>query len=257
MTTGTRWLLGTAAAAVGVYALMWIGYLSGWTWLVAMDSAALDVAYRYGVDAPGLGDGLGRVLHGAGAERFSIGRPGRGRRGVVAPQLASRGVPVDHRRAVGTVVELAKYIADRPRPATALVFAQSSSFPSGHALGVMVGVLVVLTIVWPFVNPPLRAWLIALGALIVVMIGVGRVVLNVHHPSDVIAGWALGYAYFVVCVCCSCRRAAGHGSGRNTGSTRYRTLKLASVHSVLTSPSWARIVEPSTALNSNSGTRIS
>jgi membrane-associated phospholipid phosphatase len=26
------------------------------------------------------------------------------------------------------------------------------------------------------------------------------VVLNVHHPSDVLAGWALGYAYFVACV---------------------------------------------------------
>ena len=58
----------------------------------------------------------------------------------------------------------------------------------------------ILTIVWPYVNPPLRGWLIALGALIVVMIGVGRVVLNVHHPSDVIGGWALGYAFFVVCV---------------------------------------------------------
>jgi membrane-associated phospholipid phosphatase len=36
--------------------------------------------------------------------------------------------------------------------------------------------------------------------VIVVAIGLGRVVLNVHHPSDVIAGWALGYAYFVVCL---------------------------------------------------------
>ena len=32
-----------------------------------------------------------------------------------------------------------------------------------------------------------------------VEIGAGRVVLNVHHPSDVIAGWALGYAYVVAC----------------------------------------------------------
>jgi membrane-associated phospholipid phosphatase len=31
-------------------------------------------------------------------------------------------------------------------------------------------------------------------------IGIGRVVLNVHYPSDVVAGWALGYAYFVACV---------------------------------------------------------
>jgi membrane-associated phospholipid phosphatase len=39
-----------------------------------------------------------------------------------------------------------------------------------------------------------------LGAVIVIAIGVGRVVLNVHHPSDVLAGWALGYAYFVACL---------------------------------------------------------
>jgi membrane-associated phospholipid phosphatase len=36
--------------------------------------------------------------------------------------------------------------------------------------------------------------------VVVVAIGVGRVVLNVHHPTDVVAGWALGYAYFVLCL---------------------------------------------------------
>ena len=41
MTTRTRWLLGTAVAAVGVYALMWIGYVSQWTWLTAMDSCGV------------------------------------------------------------------------------------------------------------------------------------------------------------------------------------------------------------------------
>jgi len=30
----------------------------------------------------------------------------------------------------------------------------------------------------------------------VLVIGVGRVVLNVHHPSDVLAGWAAGYLWF-------------------------------------------------------------
>jgi undecaprenyl-diphosphatase len=40
--------------------------------------------------------------------------------------------------------------------------------------------------------------LIGAGVLIVVAVGVGRVVLNVHHPSDVVAGWALGYVWFVL-----------------------------------------------------------
>ena len=100
----------------------------------------------------------------------------------------------------GLVIEAAKQAADRPRPATALVAAPATAFPSGHALGVIVGVLALLTIVLPVVRPSLRGWLIALGAVIVIAIGVGRVVLNVHHPSDVLAGWALGYAYFAACL---------------------------------------------------------
>jgi membrane-associated phospholipid phosphatase len=100
----------------------------------------------------------------------------------------------------GIITEIAKYAANRPRPATALVSAPSTSFPSGHALGVMVGVLALLTVILPVVRRPLRGWLIALGAVVVILIGVGRVVLNVHYPSDVVAGWAFGYAYFVVCL---------------------------------------------------------
>ncbi|HEX9499033.1 MAG TPA: phosphatase PAP2 family protein, partial [Mycobacterium sp.] len=100
----------------------------------------------------------------------------------------------------GLITEIAKYAANRPRPATALVSAPSTSFPSGHALGVMVGVLALLAVVLPVMRRPLRAWLVAFGSLIVIAIGIGRVVLNVHYPSDVVAGWALGYAYFVVCL---------------------------------------------------------
>ena len=64
----------------------------------------------------------------------------------------------------------------------------------------MVAVLALLTIALPVTRRPLRAWLVGLGALIVIAIGIGRVLLNVHHPSDVIAGWALGYAYFIACL---------------------------------------------------------
>jgi undecaprenyl-diphosphatase len=100
----------------------------------------------------------------------------------------------------GLVIEVAKRAADRPRPATAFVDAQATAFPSGHALGVIIGVLALLIVTLPVTRRPLRPWLIALGALVVIAIGIGRVVLNVHHPSDVLAGWALGYAYFALCL---------------------------------------------------------
>lgn len=200
MTSRTRWLLASAVAAVGVYAVMLIGHLSGWKWLVAMDSAALDLAYRYGSMHPGWVTGWDVFCTVLGPNAFRLA-------GLVVVVVALwrrnwrlAGFLVITAGLSGPLIELTKYVADRPRPPTALVFAHSMAFPSGHALGVMVGVLVLLTVVWPVVTPPLRWRLIALGALIVIFIGIGRVVLNVHHPSDVIAGWALGYAYFVVCV---------------------------------------------------------
>jgi membrane-associated phospholipid phosphatase len=200
MTPRTRWLLGTAVAAIGVYALMWIGYVSGWTWLAAMDTAALGPAYRYGELHPGWVTSWDVFCTVFGPNAFRLA-------GLVVTVVALwrrnwrlAGFVLLTAGLSGPLTELAKHLADRPRPPTALVFAYSLSFPSGHALGVIVGVLVLLTIAWPVVPPPLRGWLSAVGALIVIFIGAGRVVLNVHHPSDIIAGWALGYAYFALCL---------------------------------------------------------
>lgn len=200
MNSRTGWLLASAGLALGVFALMWVGWVSQWTWLTTMDSVALDRTHDYGVAHPGwvtAWDVFCTVL-GPSAFRL-VGLV------VVIVALFRRhwrlaGFLLITAGLSGPLIELAKYVADRPRPMTALVFAQSTSFPSGHALGLLVAILAIMTIIWPLVQPPLRGWIAALGALIVVFIGIGRVVLNVHHPSDVIAGWALGYAFFVICV---------------------------------------------------------
>lgn len=200
MTPRKTWLIVSAVLAVAVYALMWIGYASHWNWLMTIDSSWLEAMHRYGIAHPGwvtawnvfctlLGPTVFRLLT-LVVIIFSLVR-----RNLRVAMFLVISVELS-----GIITEIAKYAADRPRPATALVSAPSTSFPSGHALGVMVGVLALLTVVLPVVRRPLRAWLVALGALIVILVGVGRVVLNVHHPSDVLAGWALGYAYFVACL---------------------------------------------------------
>ncbi|MDG4663194.1 phosphatase PAP2 family protein [Mycobacterium sp. 236(2023)] len=195
MTVHKGWLAGSAVIAVGVYVLLWVGYRQDWPWIAQMDSAALEPAHAFGVTHPGWVTGwdVFCTVLGPGAFRLAV-------LVIVIVAFARRRVRLAMFLVIsvelsGLVTETAKHFADRPRPDTALVSAWGTSFPSGHALGVMVAVAALLA-----VARPRPAWAVVLGAAVVVTIGVGRVVLNVHHPSDVLAGWALGYAYFVVCL---------------------------------------------------------
>jgi membrane-associated phospholipid phosphatase len=200
VTPRKTWLIASAALAVAVFALLWVGYASKWAWLATIDASLLNAAHRYAVDHPGwvtAWDVFCTVLGPTAFRLLTLV--------LIVFALVRRNVRVAMFLVIsveltGIITEIAKYAASRPRPSTALVTAPSSSFPSGHALGVMAAVLALLTVGLPVVRRPLRGWLIALGAVVVIAVGVGRVVLNVHYPSDVIAGWAFGYAYFVACL---------------------------------------------------------
>jgi membrane-associated phospholipid phosphatase len=61
------------------------------------------------------------------------------------------------------------------------------SFPSGHAMGSMTLALVLVLLAWP---TRLRWWVVAAMAVFVPMVGLSRVYLGVHYPSDILAGWA-------------------------------------------------------------------
>ncbi len=120
----------------------------------------------------------------------------------------------------GLLTEAAKLAANRERPAGALVSAQSTSFPSGHALGVMVGVLAFLTLVLPIARRSLRFWLIVVGAVVVLAIGVGA--RGALRASPVRRVGRLGARLRLVrrMPVGGAARRADHGSGRKTGSAR-------------------------------------
>jgi membrane-associated phospholipid phosphatase len=200
VTQRKRWLVGVAAFSLALYALLWIGFEQQWSWVDGVDRVVLDRLHVYGVAHPGWVTSWDLFCTVLGPTVFRLVALV-----VIVVALARRNLRAALFLAIsvelsGLITEAAKAVADRPRPGEALVSASSSSFPSGHALGVMVGVLAFLTLVLPVVRHPSRVWLIAVGALVVVAIGAGRVVLNVHHPSDVLAGWAMGYLWFVVCL---------------------------------------------------------
>jgi membrane-associated phospholipid phosphatase len=188
-----------ATAAVALYVLLWLGWSQHWQWLTAIDNAALTPLHDFGVAHPAWVRWWNLFSNTFGPNCFRLV-------GVIAVVVAALRRNL---RAVlmvliaiylsGIVAQLAKNLADRPRPSSALVGAPSSSFPSGHAVGVMVGVLVLLTLFWDMLGPRSRIASATLGAILVCAVGASRVVLNVHNPSDVLAGWALGYLWFCLC----------------------------------------------------------
>ena len=183
-----------------VYAAMWLGYRQDWAWLAAVDSWFLDGIQPMGAEHPAWVITWNVICTILGPTGFRIVGVC-----VIIWLLTRRYLRpalflVLSVELSGLVTEVAKRLADRPRPEAAMVHAYGTSFPSGHALAVMAGVLAFLTILLPAVAARRRLPLIVAGAAIVVIVGAGRVVLNVHHPSDVIAGWALGYLWFLVCL---------------------------------------------------------
>lgn len=190
------WLVGLLVLATAVYVTLWVGWSMQWVWLADVDAWGLGAFYRFGADHPSWVTFWQVLCTVLGPNAFRIV-------GLVVIVVVLR-----HRQfrlalflvlsveLSGVVTEVLKAAAHRPRPETALVFAPSWSFPSGHALGVSAAVMALTVIVLPRVRRDRWGWVITGGALIVLVIGFGRVVLNVHNPSDVLAGWAAGYMWF-------------------------------------------------------------
>jgi undecaprenyl-diphosphatase len=94
-----------------------------------------------------------------------------------------------------------KQFYGRPRPDLAPhgSYVYSASFPSGHTT-ISAAVFLTLAMLIASLEPnrATKAMVYVLALLLVVSIGISRVYLAVHWPSDVLAGWCLGAVWALV-----------------------------------------------------------
>jgi len=94
----------------------------------------------------------------------------------------------------------AVFVRARPEEVPHLVLVDSASFPSGHAMN---SALVYLTLATLLARAQqgrrVRIYLLSVAIVLTLLIGLSRIYLGVHWPTDVVAGWTVGAAWAVLC----------------------------------------------------------
>ena len=97
-----------------------------------------------------------------------------------------------------------KYAVHRARPTygAAYLHGHTYSFPSGHAMGSMIGYGMLVYLLGLYWHPGRATrWVTyAFVALLVLAVGVSRLYLGVHYPSDVVGGYGAGAAWLAICL---------------------------------------------------------
>ncbi|SFR85768.1 phosphatase PAP2 family protein [Maribacter stanieri] len=95
-----------------------------------------------------------------------------------------------------------KRFIDRARPGIEhLVSVETLSYPSGHAMSAMAFYGFLIFLVTKFkIHKVIKYALIVILMLLILSIGISRIYLGVHFPSDIAGGFIAGFIWVVFCV---------------------------------------------------------
>lgn len=99
--------------------------------------------------------------------------------------------------------QLLKNLFTRPRPDVVphLVSVSTPSFPSGHAMLSATIYLTLGVLLARFLNQRrLKIYVLSIAILLSILIGLSRIYLGVHYPTDVLAGWSAGAVWALICL---------------------------------------------------------
>lgn len=100
---------------------------------------------------------------------------------------------------LSTVLKLS-FARDRPTVVPHLSLVHTSSFPSGHSMLAAVVYLTLGALLARVVHErALKAYVLLVALAVTLLVGVSRVYMGVHYPTDVLAGWAAGLSWALLC----------------------------------------------------------
>jgi undecaprenyl-diphosphatase len=99
--------------------------------------------------------------------------------------------------------ELLKFLFERPRPSVVphLRTVVTASFPSGHAMESAIIYLTLGALLMRVVEGRItKIYCMAVAIFLTFIVGMSRVFLGVHYPTDVVGGWMLGFLWAALTV---------------------------------------------------------
>ncbi|MEU2655711.1 phosphatase PAP2 family protein [Streptomyces sp. NPDC007325] len=205
----------SAVLSGGLALLLLVLVVAGWSPLLSFDQAVVEALHRSAVAHPGF-TRVNRVLSDwvwdpltlralAFAVVLALFRYGHRRLAlwVAGTVLVALGVQQALKALVGR---------DRPEWRDPVDSGSFAAFPSGHAMTAAVVCGLLLWVVALVGREPWRGWGTLAGLAVVSVLGVGftRLYLGVHWPSDVLAGWLMGWCCVALAVI-SYRRSLDRG----------------------------------------------